>query len=283
MASDDRGGRRDERPLVFDVGFHCGEDTAFYLRLGYRVAAFEAIPGLAEAGRRRFAAEIEAGDLTLFEGAVRGIDAGDTQRFWVNRRHSDWGTAMAPWRDRNEKAFAARSDAIDVPVIRLQAVIAQVGVPLYAKIDVEGLDHEILATFADFAERPRFVSVESAKDSFDALLAEIAQLKALGYRRFKAVQQRTIPGAHRRVTALGGQPIIYRFDRFSSGPFGDDLDGWRDEAGVIGDYRRIFRDYARFGDESWLQRRMGRAPIALLQTLARRPLPGWYDTHARLD
>jgi hypothetical protein len=37
--------------LVYDVGFHQGEDTAFYLKKGFRVVAFEAHPRLAENGR----------------------------------------------------------------------------------------------------------------------------------------------------------------------------------------------------------------------------------------
>jgi hypothetical protein len=37
--------------LICDVGFHRGEDTAFYLKKGFRVVAFEAHPRLAENGR----------------------------------------------------------------------------------------------------------------------------------------------------------------------------------------------------------------------------------------
>ena len=37
--------------LIYDVGFHHGEDTAYYLKKGFRVVAFEAHPRLAEKGR----------------------------------------------------------------------------------------------------------------------------------------------------------------------------------------------------------------------------------------
>ncbi len=37
--------------LIYDVGFHHGEDTAVYLRKGFRVVAFEAHPLLTEKGR----------------------------------------------------------------------------------------------------------------------------------------------------------------------------------------------------------------------------------------
>ena len=32
--------------LIYDVGFHQGEDTAFYLKKGFLVVAFEAHPRL---------------------------------------------------------------------------------------------------------------------------------------------------------------------------------------------------------------------------------------------
>jgi hypothetical protein len=41
--------------LMYDVGFHRGEDTAFYLKKGFCVVAFEAHPRLAEKGRAMFA------------------------------------------------------------------------------------------------------------------------------------------------------------------------------------------------------------------------------------
>jgi hypothetical protein len=40
---------------MYDVGFHRGEDTAFYLKKGFCVVAFEAHPRLAEKGRAMFA------------------------------------------------------------------------------------------------------------------------------------------------------------------------------------------------------------------------------------
>ena len=260
--------------LVFDIGLHKGEDTAFYLSRGHRVIAFEANPRLVQECRARFAEALRSGDLTICSGVLRSGAAPATDIFYVDRDHSDWGSASTAFRDRNARAFHAVSDPIRLPVIRLQDVIMTVGVPLYAKIDVEGLDHEILRGFGDFPEPPRFVSIESVKTSWDALESEIELLASLGYRRFKAVQQRTIPGS-----SLRG----HRFERHASGPFGDDLSDWTNRTAVLAHYRRIFRDYATWGDDSKLQRTLGRKPIAALQILAGRPLPGWYDTHARLD
>ena len=58
--------------LVFDLGFHRGEDTDHYLAIGHRVVAVEANPSLAEDGRQRFAAEISSGQLQLIHAAVVG-------------------------------------------------------------------------------------------------------------------------------------------------------------------------------------------------------------------
>ena len=55
----------DAGKLIFDVGFHNGDVTAYYLCRGHRVVAIEANPVLAEEGRRKFHAEIESGRLTL--------------------------------------------------------------------------------------------------------------------------------------------------------------------------------------------------------------------------
>ena len=56
--------------LIYDVGFHHGEDTEFYLTKGFKVVAIEAHPGLCQAGREKFAHEIESGRLTLLNIAV---------------------------------------------------------------------------------------------------------------------------------------------------------------------------------------------------------------------
>lgn len=272
-----------EPSLVFDIGLHLGEDTAFYLRKGYQVAAFEANPALVAHCRERFSKDIGDGRLTIHEGVLKANAAERSVPFYVNARNTVWGTAVTAWRDRNAHAFAASSTAIQVRTVDLAAVIGQIGVPYFAKIDVEGSDREILEGFAQFPVRPPFVSIESTMESLDALEDEIHLLKSLGYRRFKALQQRTIPGSVVTGRTLQGAPFSHRFERHASGPFGEDLTGWTDSAGILDVYRAIFLDYARYGETSRLHRALGRMPVALLQLFVGRPLPGWYDTHARLD
>ena len=57
---------RDMDPkLVYDVGVHNGNDTAYYLHKGFRVVGVEANPVAAEQIRKRFPSEIACGALRL--------------------------------------------------------------------------------------------------------------------------------------------------------------------------------------------------------------------------
>ena len=46
-----------DRSLVYDVGMNNGDDTAYYLHLGYRVVAIDADPTLIERAKLRFEQE----------------------------------------------------------------------------------------------------------------------------------------------------------------------------------------------------------------------------------
>ncbi len=59
-----------QKDLIYDVGFHHGEDTEFYLAKGFKVVAIEAHPGLYRAGLEKFADHIESGRLVLLNLAV---------------------------------------------------------------------------------------------------------------------------------------------------------------------------------------------------------------------
>ena len=49
--------------LVYDVGMHRGDDTAYYLHKGFRVVGVEANPAMADHLRGRFKSEIATGAL----------------------------------------------------------------------------------------------------------------------------------------------------------------------------------------------------------------------------
>ena len=46
--------------LIFDIGFHKGEDTRCYLYRGFNVLAVDAVDSLVEAGYYRFKVEVQS-------------------------------------------------------------------------------------------------------------------------------------------------------------------------------------------------------------------------------
>lgn len=263
--------------LVYDVGAHKGEDSAYYLAKGYRVVAFEANGELVRGCEERFAAEIAAGRLTIVEGAITDDDA-PTVRFY---RHplSTWGTTSDEMVERN--LMVAASEAVDVPAVNFAEKLRETGMPSFMKIDIEGSDMICLQALLEFDRRPQSVSVESHKTDFAHVEAELELLARLGYDRFAVVQQGDVAGRTLRTARLDGRPLAFRFEEDSSGPFGSDVGPWLDRAAALRRYKRVFLAYRLIGARSRLRRtRIGRRLHGFALRRLKRPLPGWYDTHA---
>ena len=72
--------------LIYDVGLHHGDDTAYYLHKGYRVVAVDADPMMVEGCNRRFADEIRCGKLMILNLGIASTRG--NLRFWVHKRTS---------------------------------------------------------------------------------------------------------------------------------------------------------------------------------------------------
>jgi len=272
--------------LIYDVGMHKGEDTEYYLKKGFRVVGIEADPELAQACRSRFAGALKRAHLTIVEGAVvdqqRLTSGQETIRFYRNRENSAWGTVCDDWARRNESA-GTHNEAIHVRVVDFRQCVKEHGIPHYMKIDVEGVDIVCLQSLMDFANQPDYVSIESEKVSFARLEGEFGLLEELGYREFKAVPQVSVASQVSPVPSREGSSVVHEFQRGCSGLFGKDLPGeWKNREQILEDYRKIFIVYRLLGDYSVLRRlSVGRLFIKVLAGILRRPIPGWYDTHAK--
>lgn len=269
--------------LIYDVGMHKGEDTAFYLEKGFRVVGVEAKPALVAHCRQRFADEVGNGQLTIVEGAIVGPDhRGDTVSFYRNDSLSVWGTISGAWAARNE-TLGAPSSVIELPAIDFRDCLERHGVPHYLKVDIEGADLVCVSALEAFEARPSYLSIEAEKVSFRRLEAEVRTLASLGYACFKAVQQLTVQAAVEPNPALEGRYSHHRLEEECSGLFGRELPGaWRDVEQILADYRRIFARYEWLGDDGRLKRTWpGRAALRLLEMLPGDWSPGWYDTHAK--
>jgi FkbM family methyltransferase len=279
--------KRDD--LIFDVGMHKGADTDYYLKKGFRVIGFEAVPDLVDHCRLRFSDAVDSGRLTIVEGAIVGSHhlaaRKPTVRFYRNLDSSVWGTVSESWAARNAM-LGTRSETIEVRTIDFADCLVRHGIPRYMKIDIEGSDMLCLEALLEFEAKPDYVSIEAETREFAKLAEEVALLERLGYTNFKLVDQSTI--STRQVQPNPPKEGIYApghlFTYECSGLFGRELPGeWKDSKGVLAAYRRIFLLYRLFGNYSVLQRwRLGRRALRRASKILRRPyVVGWYDTHAR--
>ena len=184
--------------------------------------------------------------------------------------------------ERNEK-LGTRNEIIDVPIINFSDFLETYGIPYFMKIDIEGMDMVCLKSLLKFEQKPSYISIESEKISFGKLIEELELFKQLGYNSFKAVQQSGISMQKEPDSVMEGCRTAYKFKEGSSGLFGKDLPGrWKSYEQILNQYKRIFVLYEYFGDlGKWRRKIFGRIIREIMSTILQKPIPGWYDTHAR--
>jgi FkbM family methyltransferase len=269
--------------LIYDVGLHTGEDSAFYLAKGYRVVAFEANPDSIDACKKRFTAEIATERMTIIEGAI--TDSSDPTVRFYKHPESDRSTTSEERVTRDRAA--QEPETVNVRAVNFADTLRKTGIPSFMKIDVEGADTLCLEALLNFEQRPQSVSIEATPhktDSKEDLEGGFALLQRLGYDRFALVQQANIPGSEIVTRTLSGGPLRFRFGYYSSGAFGSDVGPWMDSASARAKYKRFFFASPVITSLIGRWRRHGSVGRGFLTWVAahlpRRGGTGWYDTHA---
>lgn len=264
-----------EENLVFDIGMHRGEDSEFYLKKGFRVIGVEANQELCEEVIKKYQSEIQRGQLTIINKAI--AQQPGRVKFYLNTKLSVWGTLLPEWAERNSR-LGADSTECEVEATTMAALIDEFGTPYYAKIDIEGNDLLAVEGLANRSDRPKYVSIESDKDSFRAVRREISTLSALGYQRFKIVDQSEVTFQRAPKSPKEGKYADHLFEEGSSGLFGAELPGpWLTADETIEAYRPIFLRYALAGDDPFVTNSLARR---VLRKVLRNAGFKWYDTHA---
>lgn len=231
--------------LIYDVGANNGEDTAFYVAKGFRVVAIEANPKLAEKLRVRFAQEIADGVVTLCDVAIS--DAEGEMDFHIHET-DDWSSL-----EKSPRFWEGNFETVRVRTVRFNDLVAQLGVPYYLKVDIEGGELAVFDRIGELPSLPAYVSFED-NINLDSILKTV---KAAGYSRFKLIEQGSKPGQQEAPNPpLEGKYVPFNFDGNMSGAFGQETPGeWLDADGIDAEIQAL-KDYRAKGN--W---------------------QGWYDVH----
>jgi FkbM family methyltransferase len=163
--------------LIIDVGMNNGDDTAYYLHLGFKVVAIEANPSLVAQAEQRFSRELAQGRLKIIPLAI-AKEAGHME-FWINDSLNVMSSA-----DREHAAkHGGELRRVEVPCVEFSSIIDQVGIPYFLKIDIEGNDHFCIDALEP-GKTPRYISFEADRE-----LHMLRRLKDLGYDKFKCISQ----------------------------------------------------------------------------------------------
>jgi FkbM family methyltransferase len=164
-----------EQNLVLDLGMNNGDDTAYYLRSGYKVVAVEANKTLAEQGKRRFRREISKSQLTILNIGI-GACEGELD-FWICDDNPFWSSF-----DRNlatTQGCSAHAEKVEVKPFSY--LLERYGVPFFLKIDIEGQEHACLQSLGP--ELPAYLAMEAYSED------DLFKLGKAGYKRFQCISQ----------------------------------------------------------------------------------------------
>ena len=256
--------------LIYDVGFHNGDDTAYYLHRGFDVLAIEANPLLAAEGQRRFEREIASRRLALMNVGI--AESEGMFSFWVNEESDAWSSFDQALGCRH----GSRCREVKVWGVQFASILSEYGVPHYLKVDIEGSDALCIRGLNPDA-LPKYISCELTHDEH-----VLDGLHAAGYRRFKILNQTTYTAStpvfkrdlggrilrkayrsfspvrsavHRLPRSLRPKKIEfddfalrfpYKFSDGSSGPFGEETYGpWHSFEEITRQIARIRGKYAQ--------------------------------------
>ncbi len=258
---------------VFDIGFHNGDDSAYYLERGHDVVAVEANPALAESGRGRFAGAVASGRLTILNVAMWRA-SGEHISFYVNDTDSGWSSI-----DPAQGQRGGKFHQVEIETVSVSDLFDRYGVPWYLKIDIEGADEMVLRSLPRKTEMPRYLSCELGHGS-----PAVDLLSSVGYSGFKLINPETLtqslpvfndelfiralrkasvlcppvrsaiaglPDAFRPAKILWDAPrdrFGYSFSAYTTGPFGEETDGaWISAANMKKRLHDLFDRYLRDG------------------------------------
>ena len=169
--------------LAFDIGAHVGNRTRVLQRLGARVVALEPQPLF-----HRFLALTLPRERVVLRAEAVGATPGRLT-LNISSRHPTVSTLSPAWIEAvapTDGFAAVRWDKqVEVPVTTLDRLIEAHGLPRFVKIDVEGMEAEILA---GLSQPVPVVAFEYLPAALSVAEQCIERLAALGPYRFNRAE-----------------------------------------------------------------------------------------------
>jgi FkbM family methyltransferase len=171
--------------LIYDLGFHNGDDTAFYLSKGFQVVAVEADPYWTKKGFERFPKEIGR-ELILFNRIVS--DKIGTQEFYIHPTKRDWSSCFR----RLTESDGSKAETITVDTIRIADLYNVYGIPEYMKVDIEGCELMVARQISQLP-KPRYISFECPARDYVGIFSYLYVSGYTGYQLRNQINNKQCP------------------------------------------------------------------------------------------
>jgi FkbM family methyltransferase len=198
------------KKIIFDIGANKGQNLPYYLNKADKVIAIEANPILAELISKNYSSAILNGKLEVVNKCICLSEKEEWVTFYKHKSDDGLSRFLAP--EFEPEQFVP----IQVKSIHYKDMLRIFGEPYYVKMDVEGLDADIMRELLKESKVPEYVSFENCG---------------------KSIVEETIKdgrfSAYNIVAGYNLNQIYPDFDSHASGPFGDDLKSpWLNEDGI---------------------------------------------------
>jgi len=200
--------------LAFDIGANVGERSKAFLMAGAKVVAVEPQDFCAEALQVHCR---ERGDFRLVQCALGAASGEAEMRIASSSTMSSLSQGWIQSVTESHRMGETKWDrTVRVPVRTLDSLMAEFGVPKFAKVDVEGYENEVLKGLS----RPiPAMSLEFTPEYFRATEECIQRLRGLGAPRFQISLGESMEFL--LPDWVGGDRILDELKRVPSDEFGD--------------------------------------------------------------